>query len=168
MYTAGRLSSVSSLLPVSDSEPTIRRYPGLELPTSLIIHPESSAAPSRPLTTAFEASVVSLNSIFTLRPMKTKDINIVFSNIAELAEFSEEFLDQLESALGELIEGNEGEDYVGSFFLDFVRSFYACSPSPARASDYSRCLTPSRIHVWSWPGVVIRFPRWSPFTRRTS
>ena len=86
--------------------------------------------------------MVSLNSIFTLRPMKTKDISIVFSNIAELAEFSEEFLDQLESALGELIEGNEGEDYVGSFFLDFVRSFYARSPSPARASDYSRCLSP--------------------------
>ena len=80
--------------------------------------------------------------------MKTKDVNIVFGNIEDLAAVSEEFLYQLESALGKLIEGNEDEDYVGRFFLDFVRPFYVCSPSSAQASDYDRRPSHfSRLHL---------------------
>ena len=125
MIPTGRLSSISSILPASDSEATIRRYPGLELPLSDIpgTAPGSPGVAPRPLTTASDASALSLDSIFTLRPMKTKDINIVFGNINELATFSETFLDRLESALGELIEGNEGEDHLGRLFLDSVRLF---------------------------------------------
>ncbi|KAI1785939.1 hypothetical protein LXA43DRAFT_99031 [Ganoderma leucocontextum] len=119
---SGRLSSISSVWLASDSENTIRRYPGLGPPTSdtPATLPGSCAVASRPLTTASDVSALSLDSIFTLRPMKTKDVNIVFGNIEELAAFSERFLDQLESALGKLIEDSDGEDYVGRFFLDFI------------------------------------------------
>ena len=122
----GRLSSMSSIWPAVDA--TICQYLGLEpAACDTDVGPaapqgSSSVAPRR-TTIASNLSSVSLGSIFTLRPMKTKDVNIVFSNIEELAAFTEEFLDRLESALGELIEGNEGEDSVGRLFLEVVRPF---------------------------------------------
>ncbi|PIL33944.1 hypothetical protein GSI_03652 [Ganoderma sinense ZZ0214-1] len=120
---SGRLSSMSNIWQGVDA--TIRQYLGVGPPVSdtdvgPVIPPGSSSGRPRPSTIASNVSAMSFGSIFTLRPMKTKDVNIVFSNIEELAAFSEEFLHQLESALGELIEGNEGEDFVGRLFLDFL------------------------------------------------
>ncbi|KAI1791354.1 Dbl-like domain-containing protein [Ganoderma leucocontextum] len=120
---SGRLSSMSSIWPAVET--TICQYLGLgpaasDTGISPATPPGSSAVAPRRLTTASAISAVSFASIFTLRPMKTKDVNVVFSNIEKLAAFSEEFLDQLESALGELIEGNEGEDSVGRLFLEFI------------------------------------------------
>ena len=72
--------------------------------------------------------------------MKTKDVNVVFNNIQELAAFSEDFLYQLQSMLGGLIEGNKGEDSVGRLFLDSVcafRSLYLCSVSRSLTFDIS-------------------------------
>ena len=83
--------------------------------------------------------------------MKTKDINIVFGNVEELAAFSEAFLDQLESALGALIEGNKGEDYVGRLFLDSVRLFRHL---PARPSNDEPRPTHFYTYVWRTPDVV--------------
>ena len=63
-------------------------------------------------------------------PMTKEDAKIIFSNVPELARFSEEFARELESALGELVEGGEGEDYVGRLFLRAVRaSLPACTLS---------------------------------------
>ncbi|KAM5542829.1 hypothetical protein V8D89_003493 [Ganoderma adspersum] len=120
---SGRLSSMSSIWPAVDA--TICQYLGLGPAASdsdavLVNPPGFSSMVPRPLTTASSISALSSSSIFTLRPMKTKDVNIVFSNIEELATFSEDFLHQLESSLGELIEGNNGEDSVGGLFLDFL------------------------------------------------
>ena len=129
----------------------IRRYPGLATSDTHTIPRGPSAAVPRPLTAASTASAMSLDSIFTLRPMKTKDINIVFGNVEELAAFSETFLDQLESALGELIEGNEGEDYVGRLFLDSVRLFRHLF---ARPSDDEPRPTHFYICIWRTPDVV--------------
>ena len=120
----GRLSSMSSIWPAVET--TICQYLGLRsaIPYTTISSATTLQSPeiaARPLTTASDISAVSLASIFTLPPMKTKDVNLVFSNIQNLASFSDEFLDQLESAMGELIEGNVGEDHIGRLFLDSVR-----------------------------------------------
>lgn len=124
---------MSSIWPAVES--AICQYLGLEpaasdTGVSPAPPPGSLSVPPRPLTTVSNLSAVSFGSIFSLRPMKTKDVNIVFRNIEELAAFSEEFLHQLESALGELIKGNEGEDYVGKLFLDFVRHAFRVYPPP--------------------------------------
>ncbi|KAM5543285.1 hypothetical protein V8D89_003159 [Ganoderma adspersum] len=129
---SGQLSSMSSIFPAVDA--TVCQYLGLE-PTpsdtdvSPVPPPGSSSVAPRRLTAQSKMSAASFGSIFTLRPMKMKDVNIVFSNIEELAAFSEEFLHQLKSALCELIEGNEGEDSVGRLFLDSVGPFSICAPS---------------------------------------
>ncbi|PIL33950.1 hypothetical protein GSI_03658 [Ganoderma sinense ZZ0214-1] len=123
---SGRLSSISSVFPAVET--TISQYRGLGSSTLNSSSPAdipslagpSTVSPGRPQTIASETSEISLSSIFTLRPMKTKDVEIVFSNIDQLAELSDDFLYQMESALGELIMGNEGEDHVGKLFIEFM------------------------------------------------
>lgn len=58
--------------------------------------------------------------------MTPEDVKIVFGNIEKLAAFSEEFARRLEPALGEVVEGGEGEDCVGKVFLEFVRPLSLC------------------------------------------
>ncbi|KAI1786328.1 hypothetical protein LXA43DRAFT_1034219 [Ganoderma leucocontextum] len=97
--------------------------------------PGSSASSARTLSTASDASTASYLANGQA-PMTREDVKIVFGNIEKLAAFSEELARQLESALGEVVEGNEGQDYVGRLFLDFVRPFsLSALSSPARASD---------------------------------
>lgn len=55
--------------------------------------------------------------------MTPEDVRIIFNNVAELATFSDEFTGRLEVALGSVLEGGVGEDYVGALFLEIVRSF---------------------------------------------
>jgi dynamin-binding protein len=55
--------------------------------------------------------------------MTPDDVRIIFSNIEELARFSDDFGELLEDALGSLIDGGVGEDHVGALFLEIV-----CSP----------------------------------------
>ena len=52
--------------------------------------------------------------------MTPEDVRIIFSNIEELARFSDEFGELLEEALGSLIDGGVGEDRVGALFLELV------------------------------------------------
>ncbi|PIL33688.1 hypothetical protein GSI_04312 [Ganoderma sinense ZZ0214-1] len=80
--------------------------------------PRSSASSARTLSTASDASTASY--LGNQPPMTPEDVKIVFGNIEKLAAFSEEFARQLEPALGEVVEGGEGEDYVGRLFLDFI------------------------------------------------
>ena len=53
--------------------------------------------------------------------MTVEDARIIFSNIGELATFSDMFSVRLEEALGNNIEGRVGEDHVGALFLEMVR-----------------------------------------------
>lgn len=77
--------------------------------------PNSSASSSRTLSTSSDSSTASLGP-----PMTQEDTKIIFSNIAELAVFSDLFCEGLEEALGSIVEGGEGEDYVGALFLKVV------------------------------------------------
>lgn len=61
--------------------------------------------------------------------MSQEDVRIIFSNIVELAIFSDRFCDVLEEALGSTIGGGEGEDRVGALFLDVVRPYLLSSLS---------------------------------------
>lgn len=56
--------------------------------------------------------------------MTKEDARAIFSNIAELAMFADFFSEELERALGRIVEGGEGEDYVGQVFIDVVRAFF--------------------------------------------
>jgi hypothetical protein len=53
--------------------------------------------------------------------MTAEDIKVIFSNIAELAVFADMFTEELELALGNVVEGGQGEDFVGRLFLRIVR-----------------------------------------------
>ncbi|KAG7091289.1 hypothetical protein E1B28_010337 [Marasmius oreades] len=53
-------------------------------------------------------------------PMATEDAKVIFNNIAELAQFSDRFCEQLEDALGSILEGGIGEDRVGELFLRII------------------------------------------------
>jgi hypothetical protein len=53
--------------------------------------------------------------------MTRDDVRVIFSNIPELAEFSDDFVTRLEFALGNVLPNGEGEDRVGALFIDMVR-----------------------------------------------
>lgn len=55
--------------------------------------------------------------------MTREDARIIFSNISELAIFSDTFGDRLEEALGSVLTGGVGEDHVGALFLELVRPY---------------------------------------------
>ena len=52
--------------------------------------------------------------------MTQDDIRIVFSNIAQIAAFSDSFTGRIEEALGNTLDGGTGEDHVGALFLEVV------------------------------------------------
>lgn len=53
-------------------------------------------------------------------PMTQDDVKILFSNIPELALFADFFSDQLQDALGDVLEGGSGTDCVGALFLRII------------------------------------------------
>jgi dynamin-binding protein len=53
--------------------------------------------------------------------MTRDDARTIFSNLPELAEFADDFVSRLETALGNVLPSGEGEDRVGAFFIDMVR-----------------------------------------------
>ncbi|KAF4598861.1 hypothetical protein EYR38_007272 [Pleurotus pulmonarius] len=58
-------------------------------------------------------------------PLSPLDTKVIFSNIAELAFFSDKFCDLLEEALGAEIEGGQGEDRVGDLFCRVISDLEA-------------------------------------------
>jgi len=52
--------------------------------------------------------------------MSPEDAKIIFGNISELAIFADALGQELESALGALVEGGQGPDSVGSLFLEIA------------------------------------------------
>ncbi|KIK60802.1 hypothetical protein GYMLUDRAFT_59226 [Collybiopsis luxurians FD-317 M1] len=79
--------------------------------------PESSASSARTMSTASDSSTGSANP-----PMTTEDAKIIFNNIADLALFSDTFCDKLQDALGAVLEGGTGDDYVGALFRQTIPS----------------------------------------------
>ncbi|KAJ7578277.1 hypothetical protein C8J56DRAFT_797853 [Mycena floridula] len=75
----------------------------------------SSSSSSRTVSTASDSSTGSLGP-----PMTPEDTKIIFSNIAELAVFSDQFCDSLEEALGSIVDGGVGDDSVGALFLRII------------------------------------------------
>ena len=53
--------------------------------------------------------------------MSRYDARIIFSNLPELVEFTEDFVTRLEVALGNVLPSGEGEDRVGTLFIEMVR-----------------------------------------------
>ena len=53
--------------------------------------------------------------------MTRDDARIIFSNLPELAEFADDFVSRLETALGNVLPSGEGEDRVGALFIEMVR-----------------------------------------------
>ncbi len=52
--------------------------------------------------------------------MTADDAKIIFSNVSELAIFADLFTEELDLALGDVVEGGQGEDYVGALFLRII------------------------------------------------
>jgi hypothetical protein len=53
--------------------------------------------------------------------MTHDDARTIFSNLPELAEFADDFVSRLETALGNVLPSGEGEDRVGALFIEMVR-----------------------------------------------
>ena len=53
--------------------------------------------------------------------MTRDDARTIFSNLPELAEFADDFVSHLETALGNVLPSGEGEDRVGALFIEMVR-----------------------------------------------
>jgi hypothetical protein len=83
--------------------------------------------------------------------MTREDTKIIFSNVAELALFSDLFVERLEEALGSVLDGGIGDDHVGALFVEIVRQ-----PSPNMVL---------RTYLTFF---VCRYQPWSLLTRLTS
>ncbi|KAG6901685.1 hypothetical protein C0995_009175 [Termitomyces sp. Mi166 len=75
----------------------------------------SSSSSSRTVSTASDSSAGLLGS-----PMTSEDVRIIFSNIGDLAQFSDHFCGLIEEALGSALDGGEGEDRIGALFLEII------------------------------------------------
>ncbi|KAG6830948.1 hypothetical protein H0H87_006709 [Tephrocybe sp. NHM501043] len=87
----------------------------LSIPPPSTPPPLSSSSSSRTVSTASDSSSNNLGS-----PMTLEDTRIIFSNIAELAHFSDRFSECLEDAMGSMLNGGVGEDHVGALFLKII------------------------------------------------
>ncbi|KAF9562949.1 Dbl homology domain-containing protein [Agrocybe pediades] len=56
-------------------------------------------------------------------PMTPEDVKVIFGNIADLAMLADMLCEELEHALGNVLEGGVGEDYVGELFLKVIPEF---------------------------------------------
>ncbi|KAG5715564.1 Rho guanine nucleotide exchange factor gef1, partial [Termitomyces sp. T112] len=75
----------------------------------------SSSSSSRTVSTASDCSAGLLNP-----PMTFEDVRIIFSNIGDLAQFSDHFCNLIEEALGSTLDGGEGEDRLGALFIAII------------------------------------------------
>ncbi|THH18319.1 hypothetical protein EW146_g2634 [Bondarzewia mesenterica] len=137
-----------------------------------ITPPHSSSSSERTMSTASDAS----GSSTLGQPMTAQDSRIIFSNISELALFSDAFSDRLEEALGSVLEGGRGKDYVGTVFIEMIpymeplyRIYITRHPTalehlnklpqtPALAAylSHTRTLAASVTHAWDLPSLLIK------------
>ncbi|TDL16928.1 hypothetical protein BD410DRAFT_730668 [Rickenella mellea] len=144
-----------------------------------ITPPASSGSSSRTLSTASsDSSTSSLlhPPIPGTVPMTREDMKIIFSNVAELAIFSDSLADRLEEALGDVLESGQGEDRVGELFLEVApkmevlyKTYITRHPAalahlsslpqtPALAAYLSQTqsLASSVTHAWDLPSLLIK------------
>jgi hypothetical protein len=86
--------------------------------------------------------------------MSREDTRLIFSNVPELALFADMFTEQLEDALGAVVEGGNGQDRVGKLFLDIVRDTFPShlidrpsGPSSRTSIQIIHSPTPDRSRV---------------------
>ncbi|KAL0955621.1 hypothetical protein HGRIS_001854 [Hohenbuehelia grisea] len=80
----------------------------------------TSTSATSAASVASSSSMPSAPSLDGPPPMTPADARMIFSNIADLAVFSDHFCDLLQDALGSEIEGGYGEDCVGEAFLAVI------------------------------------------------
>ncbi|KAG9312331.1 hypothetical protein JVU11DRAFT_7647 [Chiua virens] len=150
----------------------------IHIPLALGIPPSlspgsGSGSSSRTVSTASDSSTASSQ---LGPPMTRDDVRIIFSNIGDLARFSDQFVDRLEEALGGALDGGNGEDRVGALFLEIISSLEPpyktyitrhptalahlnALPSTPALSAYlsqTRTLASSLTHAWDLPSLLIK------------
>ena len=108
--------------------------------------------------------------------MSPEDAKIIFGNITELAILADTVTHQLEKALGAFVEGGQGQDAVGSLFLDIVhdlekpyKQYITRHPSamqhltnlpqtPALTAylNYTQSVASSLSHAWDLSSLLIK------------
>ncbi|RXW12772.1 hypothetical protein EST38_g13084 [Candolleomyces aberdarensis] len=108
--------------------------------------------------------------------MSQDDAKIIFTNVVELAVFSDGFCDELERALGSLVDGGVGEDRVGELFLQIIpdlRKPYQLyiikhsgalqhlqnlpqTPALQAYLSYTRSIASSVSHAWDLASLLIK------------
>ncbi|EIN06441.1 Dbl domain-containing protein, partial [Punctularia strigosozonata HHB-11173 SS5] len=108
--------------------------------------------------------------------MTKEDARIIFGNIAEIAVFADSFSEQLEEALGSILEGGSGEDRVGELFLKMIPqmlplymtyirrhptalSHLQSLPQTAALTAYlahTQTIASSLTHAWDLPSLLIK------------
>ncbi|KAF8171877.1 hypothetical protein BJ912DRAFT_860280 [Pholiota molesta] len=139
--------------------------------SSFLSHPSSSSSSTKATSTS---SSESLNT--PQPPMTPEDAKIIFSNVSELAMFSDMFTEELELALGDVVEGGRGDDFVGALFLriipDLERPYktyitrhptalahlQALPQTPALQSylAYTQSIASSVSHAWDLASLLIK------------
>jgi len=66
--------------------------------------------------------------------MTQEDAKIIFGNFTEIAIFTDMFTEELELALGSVVEGGQGTDVLGALFLLYHSHSDLCLLSPRRQS----------------------------------
>lgn len=139
---------------------------------STTVSPYSSGSSSRTLSTASDSS-----SSSTLAPAMTiEDTKIIFTNISDLALFSDVFTGRLEEALGSVLEGGRGQDHVGALFLEMIPALESPykqyitrhptalehlsnlpkTPPLTAYLQHIRTLASSLTHAWDLPSLLIK------------
>ena len=133
------------------------------------ITPASSNSSSRTVSTASDSSSLG-------PPMSPEDAKIIFGNISDLAILADTITQQLEKALGAVVEGGQGQDAVGSLFLDIVhdlekpyKQYITRHPSamqhltslpqtPALTAylNYTQSVASSLSHAWDLSSLLIK------------
>jgi hypothetical protein len=108
--------------------------------------------------------------------MTHEDARIIFGNVSDLAEFADNFIARLEIALGSVLPNGEGEDAVGSLFIETIphmepqymlyithhpaalARLTALPQTPALAAYHNttRTLAQQLSHAWDLPSLLIK------------
>lgn len=108
--------------------------------------------------------------------MSPEDVRIIFSNVAEIANFSDEFTGKLEASLGSVLDGGSGEDHVGALFLETIPKLQplyttyitkhstaiehlnSLPPTPALTQylAHTSTLAQTLTHAWDLPSLLIK------------
>lgn len=142
--------------------------------------PPPSGPSSRTQSTSSDAPSHVLDSASSIcgsePPMTREDIRIIFNNVADIAAFSDRFTEQIEEALGSILEGGSGEDRIGALFIEMIPTleplYLAYITKHASALEHlnnlpktpaltnylaqSRSLASSLTHAWDLPSLLIK------------